>query len=347
MIESSKPSSESQQRQKPSTCFLIILNALIILGLCTVGGTLVGIFVGVIIFAFLMIPSSIIQGITYAIIRKKKLNPFLRSFLYLIPCILLLILAVFGPKPPQKPNQKTPSTSPSGAYVLTVPIKHGCWTVTISDPQGNVLYKDESDFMGHFNVYWCWDAEDKVWLYNSDDGRVYFWENINGKWRKDKWGHSHTKESDRDIHPPEQVYPHYEKSHKKITRKDMEIENTEQNLIILGKAILTYANYNDEDYPTASKWCDLLIEQGYITKSCFHCKSVSGGPCNFAINPNCNALSRPNVVVLFETSPGWNQSGGQEIISTDNHNGKGCYVLFNDLHVEFVKTEDLDELIWK
>ena len=42
----------------------------------------------------------------------------------------------------------------------------------------------------------------------------------------------------------------------------------------------------------------------------------------------------------------WNQFGGSELLTTDNHKGEGCNVLFNDLHVEFVKTERLGELKW-
>jgi prepilin-type processing-associated H-X9-DG protein len=42
----------------------------------------------------------------------------------------------------------------------------------------------------------------------------------------------------------------------------------------------------------------------------------------------------------------WNQFGGSELLTTDNHKGEGCNVLFNDLHVEFIKTERLGELKW-
>ncbi|MBN1805728.1 MAG: hypothetical protein JW837_10785 [Sedimentisphaerales bacterium] len=42
----------------------------------------------------------------------------------------------------------------------------------------------------------------------------------------------------------------------------------------------------------------------------------------------------------------WNQSGGPELLTTENHRGQGCNVLFNDLHVEFVKAERLGELNW-
>lgn len=43
----------------------------------------------------------------------------------------------------------------------------------------------------------------------------------------------------------------------------------------------------------------------------------------------------------------WNQVGGPEILTTENHNGKGCNVLFNDGRVEFIKTKHLDKLKWE
>ena len=58
------------------------------------------------------------------------------------------------------------------------------------------------------------------------------------------------------------------------------------------------------------------------------------------------ANAPPDMVLLFETRPGWNQTGGPEILTTDNHNGNGCNILFNDGHVEFVRTEDINDLKW-
>jgi prepilin-type processing-associated H-X9-DG protein len=50
--------------------------------------------------------------------------------------------------------------------------------------------------------------------------------------------------------------------------------------------------------------------------------------------------------LLFETKGG-NQFGGPELLSFGNHKGKGCNILFNDGHVEFVKKEQLGQLKWK
>jgi prepilin-type processing-associated H-X9-DG protein len=43
----------------------------------------------------------------------------------------------------------------------------------------------------------------------------------------------------------------------------------------------------------------------------------------------------------------WNQVGGPETLTTENHQGRGCNILFADGHAEFVKTEDIPNLRWK
>ena len=132
-------------------------------------------------------------------------------------------------------------------------------------------------------------------------------------------------------------------------------ERCTANLRALGMAMLIYAGDYDEQWPTADKWCDLLIELGYISKDkkviekLLKCPANKNGRCSYAINPNASKRSNfhPRFVLLFETEAGWNQFGGPELLSTDNHNGKGCNVLFNDNIVEFVKTEELANLKWK
>lgn len=122
------------------------------------------------------------------------------------------------------------------------------------------------------------------------------------------------------------------------------------NLSGLSKAMLIYANDCNDMYPTSSKWCDLLIEHADMPPQMFVCKAASEGPCNYAMNKNIEKLgtnSPPDMVLLFESKPGWNQSGGPEILTTENHNGDGCNVSFVDGHVEFVKTEYLKNLKWE
>lgn len=122
-----------------------------------------------------------------------------------------------------------------------------------------------------------------------------------------------------------------------------------KNLSCLSKAMLLYAN-NHSQFLTPEKWCDLLIEHSEIVPENFRCKAANEGPCNYALNENVAELgtsAQPDIVVLFETYPGWNQVGGPEILTTENHEGKGCYVAFLDSHVEFIKAEDISKLKWK
>jgi hypothetical protein len=125
------------------------------------------------------------------------------------------------------------------------------------------------------------------------------------------------------------------------------------NMSRLATAMLIYTNDNDDKFPTPSKWCDLLIEcSDYAKPSRFRCKGATKGPCNYAMNKNIekysfNSLRDSNMVLLFETHPGWNQSGGPEILTTDNHQGNGCNIMFTNFHVYFVKAKDLDSLRWE
>ena len=58
-------------------------------------------------------------------------------------------------------------------------------------------------------------------------------------------------------------------------------------------------------------------------------------------------LNSPDMVLLFDTYPGWNQVGGSEILTTANHEGEGCNVLFMDGQIYFEKVPALQHLQWK
>ena len=122
------------------------------------------------------------------------------------------------------------------------------------------------------------------------------------------------------------------------------------NLSELGKLMLLYAGDYDEKFPTPSKWCDLLVDYAEINPQTFRCKGAPDGPCNYAMNMNIEKLNKsspPDMVLMFETRPGWNQTGGPEILTMEYHQEEGCNVLFVDLHVEFVREEGLKNLRWK
>lgn len=124
------------------------------------------------------------------------------------------------------------------------------------------------------------------------------------------------------------------------------------NLAGIGKALLIYADDDKyESYPTADKWCDLLIEKADETKESFICPGSNPkiGMSSYAFNINAAGKTSSQVpldmVLIFETAQsGWNVAGGRELLSTKNHKGEGCNILFADSHVEFVK--DPNSLRW-
>ncbi len=86
-----------------------------------------------------------------------------------------------------QPNQVSPLRSPSGAYVAEVPVVAvtgrdfgSYWTPRLSDAEGRRIYEDTDGFPARFNVYWKWDSDDRLWLYNSDDGAVWLYELTGG-----------------------------------------------------------------------------------------------------------------------------------------------------------------------
>ena len=113
-------------------------------------------------------------------------------------------------------------------------------------------------------------------------------------------------------------------------------------------------------YPKPTNWFDALISIGYFPKSVISvfiisrldkphvCPSVGEGKSTYAMNPNCEPNSPGDMVLLFETKAGWNQHGGPELFTFDNHDPKGGCVLLNDGTVKFIRTkEELQQLRWK
>jgi len=112
--------------------------------------------------------------------------------------------------------------------------------------------------------------------------------------------------------------------------------------------------YLDDEYQ-ASKWCDDIVRvlraNDFSKKEImgdFKCPSAGEGKCHYALNPDCGPNSPPDTVLLFETKAGWNQHGGPELFTFDNHDPKGGCVLLNDGTVKFIRTkEELKQLRWE
>jgi hypothetical protein len=128
-----------------------------------------------------------------------------------------------------------------------------------------------------------------------------------------------------------------------------------------GRIIPPEAHEQERTYPKPAAWCDAMLEVYRVEFSGDDLKAgrILRCPCggkarsSYAMNPNCSFDSPADMVLLFETKPGWirrhwNQHGGPELFTFDNHNPKGGCVLLNDGTVKFIRTEEeLRQLRWK
>jgi hypothetical protein len=112
-------------------------------------------------------------------------------------------------------------------------------------------------------------------------------------------------------------------------------------------------------YPAQQRWCDdmewafvgprirSLRHEADLKMNLHVCPSVDEGMSTYAMNPSCRYDSALDTVLLFEIKAGWNQHGGPELFTFDNHDPKGGCVLLNDGTVKFIRTkEELQQLRW-
>ncbi|MGA2093124.1 MAG: hypothetical protein ABSH16_06935 [Sedimentisphaerales bacterium] len=123
----------------------------------------------------------------------------------------------------------------------------------------------------------------------------------------------------------------------------------------LGHVIKQYKEGQVRQLPQTTNWCDSLIQfDPNLSPNAFinnRNNKVSEGMSEYAFNANLSGLKLSdianNTVLLFETPLAKNPTGGPELMSTNNHPTKGCFVLFADMRVEFVRAEDFNNLRWK
>jgi prepilin-type processing-associated H-X9-DG protein len=123
------------------------------------------------------------------------------------------------------------------------------------------------------------------------------------------------------------------------------------NLISIRSCLHPYMNDYEGQLPTGQKWCDLLIEEADEPKSDFRCPGDSEGPGSYAMNQAVYRYTTwgevpRDMVMVFESEPGWNRVGGRVDLTTRYHRGRGCMVLFADGYVFFVGTKELSGLRW-
>jgi len=205
-------------------------------------------------FLWLMIPSTLAYSIIILIslglhiflffIARRKSSQRLMVISIggsIVPCLMLIFILVLtfietDKSYHQEPNKRQSQVSPSGKYVLNVPIERTgdrnlfgfgepYRHVKISDTKGSVLYRDHrKDFPGRFGTYWIWDEKDRAWIFGSDLGTFYY-ECTDGTWTRHGWVKNNTEKS---IEPPASLYPSSNKknrlsSYKKKRLKDYDL----------------------------------------------------------------------------------------------------------------------------
>jgi hypothetical protein len=157
------------------------------------------------------------------------------------------------------------------------------------------------------------------------------------------------------------------------------------NLSRLGRAMLIYANDNDDELPDPNRWCDLLLEAGEVEAENLWAPKVAirwpywgawpfglgdwpprdrpnlstakrsvmfwprprKGVSDFAMNMGCRTTSAdPNTILLFESQPGWNQHGGPELLDFSRLDGKIACVLQVDTAPTVIRQGDQDKYNW-
>ncbi len=197
--------------RRPSALFLIVLNALLfVLWWVSYATDLMLMMTPDVVFDFVA-GSGVWQFVWFLLNRRYRFHHLVRSLGFVAPVIgwlALVALLHLIPPPPPPVNQQFPAVSATGAYQARVTAEERFWIVEIQNSHGETLYKQPTDFVSHLNVYWIWDNDDRLWLYNSDDGWVHYWHAIpEGEWEHVIWDSSDVEKPDPTVDPPNALFP--------------------------------------------------------------------------------------------------------------------------------------------
>ena len=147
------------------------------------------------------------QGQLTAVVRRHPGRSLVRAPRQGVPAILLLLGLLIPSSSCSRPDQEQRLASPDGRHELRLSVHDHRWIVAIHAASGEREYRDEqSELLARFNVYRGWDDESRLWLYNSDDGQVYYWERGAQGWKKQVWDRARST-----LKPPAHALPDYAK----------------------------------------------------------------------------------------------------------------------------------------
>lgn len=119
----------------------------------------------------------------------------------------------------------------------------------------------------------------------------------------------------------------------------------------LAMAVRTYATDHENQLPPAASWCD-AIQSTVPTSQAFRCLAAkSGQRCDYALNANVGGKNlsdvSPATVLIFESTGGWNVSGGRELLPQKSRHGSVFVVALANGTVKQVEESQLDTLRWE
>jgi hypothetical protein len=130
-------------------------------------------------------------------------------------------------------------------------------------------------------------------------------------------------------------------------RNIMSMNNAKQICL----AMAMYCDENDGRFPPVDNWPAALIPYLGDTKILESPFEPQTG-LRWAMNKNLDGRKLPDikqthrVVLIFEVEPGSPPTGGRELLPEGPRSSRGYIVGFPDGHVESVRPDRLDELIW-
>ncbi len=125
--------------------------------------------------------------------------------------------------------------------------------------------------------------------------------------------------------------------------------NCVNNMKQLGLGMIMYADAHNDQLPVAAAWSD-SVSNFVSSTNVFHCPADSRPGCSYAFNQKLDQHNikqiNPRTVLVFESTAGWNSSGGPEIMEKNRHGRDGCNIVFADGHVQRVRNTELAALRW-
>ena len=116
-------------------------------------------------------------------------------------------------------------------------------------------------------------------------------------------------------------------------------------------ATLLYCDNNEQKFPPCDNWPDALKSYYGEPKILTSPHAPDSGR-SYAMNAELNGRRRTDIsepartVLLFEAQSGSAPAGGRELLQEKPYGLKGYVIGFVDGHIELIRPERLDELIW-